>query len=442
MSPDVDPAPGASELPSRVDVAVIGAGIAGTSTALFLRRKGLSVALIEKGRVGGEQSSRNWGWCRAMGRDHREIPLIQESLRIWKRMDGLVGEDVGFRNCGILYLCRTKAEMEAYAPWLEQSERHQIGSRLISPAEVRQLMPGFRGEIAGALWTASDGRAEPSRASPAIARAFVAEGGTLLTGCAVRALDMQAGRVSGVVTESGRIAANAVVLAGGAWSRLFCGNAGIDLPQLKVLGSVIRTHPIESGPDQSAAGDHYAFRRRADGGYNVAHGGRSTVDVVPDSFRLFSAFLPALRSERKGLKLRVSKRFLEEWRTVRRWSADEETPFERERVLDPEPDGKLLREAFDAFRASNAAFRQAREHSRWGGLIDVTPDAVPVISGIDALPGFFVATGFSGHGFGIGPGAGRLMADLVAGDDPVVDPAPFRFGRFRDGTPTLIDAGF
>jgi glycine/D-amino acid oxidase-like deaminating enzyme len=66
----------------------------------------------------------------------------------------------------------------------------------------------------------------------------------------------------------------------------------------------------------------------------------------------------------------------------------------------------------------------------WGGMIDVTPDAVPVIDRVEALPGFFLATGFSGHGFGIGPGAGRLIAELVTGDTPVVDPAPFRFSRF------------
>jgi glycine/D-amino acid oxidase-like deaminating enzyme len=66
----------------------------------------------------------------------------------------------------------------------------------------------------------------------------------------------------------------------------------------------------------------------------------------------------------------------------------------------------------------------------WAGLMDVTPDAVPVIDQVGHMPGFFVATGFSGHGFGIGPGAGRLMADLVAGDPPVVDPTPFRLARF------------
>ena len=70
----------------------------------------------------------------------------------------------------------------------------------------------------------------------------------------------------------------------------------------------------------------------------------------------------------------------------------------------------------------------------WGGVIDVTPDAVPVISAVDTLPGFFIATGFTGHGFGIGPGAGRLMAELVTGETPVVDPTPFRYSRFTDGS--------
>ena len=70
----------------------------------------------------------------------------------------------------------------------------------------------------------------------------------------------------------------------------------------------------------------------------------------------------------------------------------------------------------------------------WGGAVDVTPDAVPVISGVDSIPGFFIATGFSGHGFGISPGAGRLMAELVMGETPVVDPSPFRYSRFIDGS--------
>jgi glycine/D-amino acid oxidase-like deaminating enzyme len=104
-------------------------------------------------------------------------------------------------------------------------------------------------------------------------------------------------------------------------------------------------------------------------------------------------------------------------------------------VLDPEP----------AAGSADAAIRSAQTFfprlagvpvaQRWAGLIDVTPDALPVISPIDGHDGFFIATGFSGHGFGIAPAAGRLCADLVMGNDPIVDPSPFRFSRFCDGTP-------
>ena len=72
----------------------------------------------------------------------------------------------------------------------------------------------------------------------------------------------------------------------------------------------------------------------------------------------------------------------------------------------------------------------------------MTPDAVPVISPVDSVPGFFIATGFSGHGFGIGPGAGRLVADLVSGDAPVADPSPFRLSRFLDGSKIQLESGF
>ena len=84
--------------------------------------------------------------------------------------------------------------------------------------------------------------------------------------------------------------------------------------------------------------------------------------------------------------------------------------------------------------AAFPAFRDMKVAESWGGVIDVTPDAVPVISAVDTLPGFFIATGFTGHGFGIGPGAGRLMAELVTGETPVVDPTPFRYSRFTDGS--------
>ena len=104
------------------------------------------------------------------------------------------------------------------------------------------------------------------------------------------------------------------------------------------------------------------------------------------------------------------------------------------RTLDPEPYQPILDQARTNLTAAFPAFRDMKVAESWGGVIDVTPDGVPVISGVDTLPGFFIATGFTGHGFGIGPGAGRLMAEIVTGETPVVDPTPFRYSRFTDGT--------
>ena len=118
----------------------------------------------------------------------------------------------------------------------------------------------------------------------------------------------------------------------------------------------------------------------------------------------------------------------------RRWSLDQESPFEAVRVLDPAADPTVIDRARASIAEAFPAFRNVAVGESWGGMIDVMPDAIPVISAVDALPGFFIATGFSGHGFGIGPGAGRLVADMVTGAPPLVDPAPFRLSRFRDGS--------
>jgi len=413
---------------------IIGGGIIGTSTAFFLARKGVAVALCEKGEIAAEQSSRNWGWCRKMGRDPREIPLIIESLRLWPQMNTLTGAETGFRQCGIVYLCRDSADVAKRSAWLDAARPYQIDSRLLSATELRSVLPNLQGNWAGGLYTPSDGRAEPTKAAPAIAAAARQHGAAILTRCAARGIETTAGRISAVVTERGPIACDSVVRAGGVWSRLFSGSLGVRLPQLRVTSAVMRTEKLDGGPDVSAAGEGFGFRKRLDGGYTIANWSSNRFDITPDTFRFFTDFLPALRQNRDAIRVRIGRRFVEEWRTPRRWALDKPSPFERTRTLDPAPDPVILAQAQKNITAAFAVFGTMRIAERWGGAIDVTPDAVPVISPVEALPGFFIATGFSGHGFGIGPGAGRLMADLVNGDPPVVDPAPFRFSRFTDGS--------
>ena len=434
MAPRVDLVQTDSELPHRTSVVVIGGGVAGISTALFLARKGIPVVVCEKGQVAAEQSSRNWGWTRVMGRDEREIPLGMESMRIWRGMDKLVEAPTGFSQCGIAYLCETDRAVANYEAWLEKARPYQVDSRMIGADEIAAMFPTLAAPVKGALYTPGDGRAEPQKAVPAMAAAVCRAGGIVLQGCAVRGVETKGGSVCGVVTEKGPIACDSVVLAGGAWSRLFAGNLDIDFPQLKVLGSVFRTAKLEGGPETTVGGMPYSIRRRDDGGYNIAKRHNSISEITPDSFRLFGQYLPSLKKSWREIRLRMGERFVAEWKTPRHWRMDEVSPFEKVRVLDPAPDPSVMVDAPARLAKLFPAFAGLQVVDSWAGLMDVTPDVVPVIGPVDSLPGFFIASGFSGHGFGIGPGAGRLMADLVAGDTPVVDPSPFRFGRFADGS--------
>ena len=150
MSPPVDLVQSDPDLPERVRVVVIGGGIIGVSTALFLAEKGHSVALCEKGRIGGEQSSRNWGWCRTMGRDVGEIPLAMESLRLWRGMNERTGRETGFRQPGIMYLCDNEQEVAIQEAWLHQARLYQVDSRLLRGQELEAVLPGADTDPRGA----------------------------------------------------------------------------------------------------------------------------------------------------------------------------------------------------------------------------------------------------------------------------------------------------
>ena len=435
MAPRVDPVASDPDLPPRARVVIVGGGIIGTCTAFFLARKGIPVVLCEKGEIAAEQSSRNWGWCRKMGRDPLEIPLAIEALRLWAELNTLTGSETGFRRSGIVYLCKTQKDLAKREAWLDQAGRpFQIDSRLLTREQMARVLPGLAGPWAGALFTASDGRAEPTKAAPAIAEAARRLGATILTRCAVRGVETEGGRISGVVTEKGRIGCDNVVLAGGVWSRLFCGNLGLRLPQLKVMSAVMRTEPFDGGPETSCGGPGFGLRKRLDGGYTVANWSANIADIVPDSLLFLRDFAPALYQQWGNVKLRVGRTFIQEAMLPRHWKLDAPTPFEQVRVLDPEPHQPILDQARAGVTAAFPIFHNMKVAESWGGVIDVTPDAIPVISEVESLPGFFIATGFTGHGFGIGPGAGRLMAELVLGETPVVDPEPFRYSRFTDGS--------
>jgi glycine/D-amino acid oxidase-like deaminating enzyme len=441
MSPRVMPVASDPALPAAADVVIIGGGIIGSSAAFHLARRGISVALVEKGHIGGEQSSRNWGWCRQQGRDRAEMPLIRESLALWAGLAAETGRDVGFCRTGIVFVTDDEAEVARWERWIADARQHGIVSELRRGEALASLLPGSTRSWRAGLYTESDGRAEPELATPAIAEAARRHGATIHQACAARGLETQAGRVAGVVTEAGTIRTQAVLCAGGAWTTLFCRRHGIRLPQISVLASVFRSTLAAESDGAAIATPGYCMRRNRDGACVVAMRSDATLSLTGDVLRYVWPFRAMARESWRSLGLRINLGLVTDLLRGGTWSLDKTSPFEAVRVLDPKPDAPILAKALAQVRAAHPSLAGIDIAQSWAGMIDFTPDALPVISPVEQLPGFFLATGFSGHGFGIGPAAGLLAADMVSGDVPLVDPYAFRFSRLHDGSRLTPDSG-
>jgi glycine/D-amino acid oxidase-like deaminating enzyme len=429
MTKTLEPVNTSDELPSSASVVIIGGGIVGVTAALALAERNIPVVLLEKGHIAGEQSSRNLGWIRKTSRHAQDVPLAQAADRLWAEMPGRVGRDVGYRQAGIMFLARTQEQMAMHEAWHSSVAPLELDSQLLTAADIDQHVPGGKGDWAGGIYTPSDGRAEPSIATSAIANAAIKQGAVLVQNCAVRTLSMSAGKVAGVVTEKGEIRCEQVLLAGGAWSRRFLGNLGVSLPTLPLICSVLRTRPMEGPTDIAVGGPDFSFRKHRDGGYIITQRGKLDAPFTLDHLLIGSRYLEQLRTQRSFLNIKFGGAFFKDLALPRRWNATKETPFERIRTLDPEVNHGLNQDALNNLSAAWPAFAEAQIDEAWAGLIDVTPDSNPVIDRIEAVPGLTVATGFSGHGFGTGPAAGQLAADLLAGVDPIIDPKPYRFAR-------------
>ncbi|WP_211096261.1 NAD(P)/FAD-dependent oxidoreductase [Flavimaricola marinus] len=419
-------------LPASADVVVIGGGIAGVTTALYLAEAGVNVVLCEKGQIGAEQSSRNWGWVRQMGRDPVELPLTIESLNRWREIDRRFGIDTGFRETGITYVNRTRHEIAEFSAWADYAKDAGMASQVLDGQGLAKLLPGISPRYSMGLYTPNDGKAEPWKAVPQMAKGAQRLGAKIFETCAVRGIETSAGHLSAIVTERGTIRCERAVIAGGAWSRMFLGNLGVNFPQLKILGTAARIESAAQVTDMPVGGGDFAFRKRLDGGFTVAVRNANVAPIVPDSFRLFGDFFPTFLKSWRELKLRVNGQFVNELKLPRRWALDARSPFEMVRVLDPQPHEPFNRLILKTLPRAFPVFSDARVTHGWAGMIDATPDAIPVIGPVEKVPGLYLNAGFSGHGFGSGPGAGQLMSDIVRGTAPVVDPAPFRLERFRN----------
>ncbi|MBT9371257.1 FAD-binding oxidoreductase [Rhizobium sp. CSW-27] len=419
-------------LPDHADAVVIGGGIVGAFSAYYLARRGLKVALIEKGRIGAEQSSRNWGWCRQQNRDARELPISTKSLALWEEFGADTDEETGFRRSGLFYLSNDEAELAGWARWGEFARTVGVTTHMLSAEQA-----SARGAATGRAWkggvfSPTDGIADPERAAPVVARAMTKLGGSVHQMCAARGIETEAGRVSGVVTEAGTIRTRLAILSGGAWASSFCRQIGIRFPQASIRSSILDVR-FEGGhlPDALHTKDVSITRRGRDH-IRLAISGRARVDLTPQQLRFAQYFLPMFAKRWRALAPGGLQGMLSGHETLSRWSLDQVTPMERNRILDPVPDRKQIALTLARARTLLPDLQTAPVAASWAGYIDSTPDGVPVIADVPSLPGFVLAAGFSGHGFGIGPGAGHLVADIVTGSTPIVDPRPYRLERLND----------
>lgn len=424
-------------LPDAADVVVIGGGIIGMATALELAEQGVNVVVCEKGRVGCEQSSRNWGWIRQTGRDAAELPIMMESISLWQQLASRTRQNaLLFNQQGVTYLARDHAGMEKHENFAALAKLHGLDTQLLNAEQTLKHVSSTALGWHGGIHTPTDGRVEPWTAVPALTAACVELGVTVRENCAVRSIDQVQGMVSGVTTELGPIRAERVLLAGGAWSSLLARKVAINLPQLSVKATVARVDSIPDIGSGNAADRDLAWCKRADGGYNIALPGYHEFYPGPDAFRHFRIYQQGLISSWKQTHFRFNAPtgFPDSWRLHRTWNESSTSPFERHRVLDPRADTKLVNRMLAQLKHRFQGCEQARATHAWAGMIDTMPDFVPVMDQVESLPGLFIATGFSGHGFGIAPAAGRVMGRLMQGQSTVHDISRFRLSRFSDGS--------
>ena len=417
----------------EADVVVVGAGIVGCATAYFLARRGVRVVVVERGPVPGEQSRKNWGFVRQQGRDPLEMPLVMEANRLWQSLERELGADLEWVQGGNLALAADEQRLVRLEQWLPVAREFGLETRLLRPRDLQTVIPGLAGAWAGGMHTPGDGHADPEKATDAFARAAVANGASLHLDCAVQGLTTQAGAVAGVVTERGEVRAPTVVCGAGAWSARLCRMLGFDLPQRWVRGTVARTTPAPAVTECAVWGPGVAIRQRRDGSFNIAARGALDHDDTLDSHRQVRIFQPSYWKNKALFRFHVGRPLLASLAAALPGSAARRRPLVWDRGREPSANPAKVQHSLAELQRVLPSLPALSIERSWAGYIDATPDLVPALGEVPALRGFLLATGFSGHGFAMGPIAGRLVSELIVDGKPSLDIAAFRFSRFAEG---------
>ncbi len=423
-------------LPKKVDVAIIGGGFAGTSTALALAERGVSVALFEKGVIAGEASGRAGGLIEAQFEDPEKLELIEYSKQRWRKMREITGEENGLVEKGSSLLFESQELLDFAKAWVDGTKGlPNGGARILSAAEATALAPGARARVIGGITTTTDAAAESELAVPGFALGARKLGAKIYQHCAVRGIERSAGRVSAVITESGRVEASSVVIAGGIWSSMLAEDLGLKIPMIQCFAKAMTLWPFD-GPDYGTTTivgkTGLGWRKQFGGGYLIWEF-LGVGPILPTSVRHFFDLIPAFEENAAALEPRLDLKTFWRWRSQGPIPLDRPGPFEETRIYEPKLNNDLVDLGLTHLQAVMPVFERTSVRERWTGAMPMTSDNMPVISGVDSVPGLFVGTGFM-YGLTMGPGTGLVLADLVTGKKPAIDVKPFRLSRFMDGT--------
>ncbi len=370
------------------DAVIIGGGVTGCSLAFHLAGAGLGrVLVLERRFVGAGGTGRSVGIIRQLYPTPETTRMVLRSLDVFERFDDAVGGEAGFHRCGVLI-----GVSAAMRPTLEKTLALQRGlgvrAEILDPADLHRLEPRIDPAGLGAvLHEPGSGYGDPPAVNAGYAEGARRRGAVIEQGVEVVSLRTSSGKITGVVTAAGdEISCPVVVNAAGLWSPAVARLADIELP------IVIGRHPVfVVERDPGFGPDHMVYMDLAGGSY--------------------------LRPETGGLTLTGSL-------------TDDETqhPMDPE-LLGAEPSFDEASVALERTSRAVPRMAEARYARGWAGAFDITPDWMPILDET-GLEGFFVAAGMSGHGFKLAPAVGEMMAALISGAPPPVDPAPFRLSRF------------
>lgn len=368
------------------DVTVIGGGIVGASAALFLRRMGIAVVLIERDLCGSRSSGVNYGGVRRQGRPLAQLPLSQRAHGIWAQLPQLVGSDGEYLRTGHLKLARSEADMAALERYRETTRGFDMGLELVSARALRERCPWLGSAAVGGSLCPDDGQANPRLVSPAFALAARRLGADVREGTRV---DDVAHDGAAFVVRSGtalEVRSRHLLNCAGAWAGPIAAGFGEPVPMEAGHPQMAVTEPLPHFMDLSLGvegGGVYA--RQVARGNCVFGGGRGYA-------------LDELRARTGSAAL-----------------------------------SHLMEQALDLL----PILRRASVIRTWSGTEGYLPDRMPVIGPSSTTPGLLHAFGFAGGGFQLGPAVGAVLADLVQTGATATPIGAFSIARFSRGSGTI-----